>query len=162
GHPDSPVVHSIPTDALRRVLMGIAMGATSVALVLSPWGQQSGAHMNPSFTLAFLSLGRIAPYDAVFYVLGQFAGGVLGVALVFTLIGAVSHPAVNYVSTIPQATILTAWLAEFLISFVLMTVVLHVSNHAALSRYTPFFAGSLVCLYISLESPLSGMSMNPA
>jgi aquaporin Z len=30
------------------------------------------------------------------------------------------------------------------------------------ARYTPLFAGALVATYITLEAPLSGMSMNPA
>jgi aquaporin Z len=76
--------------------------------------------------------------------------------------GAISHPSVNYVATLPQTGAAAAWVAEFAISFLLMTTVLHVSNAASLSRYTPFFASTLVCLYISVESPISGMSMNPA
>jgi glycerol uptake facilitator-like aquaporin len=31
--------------------------------------------MNPSVTLAFLSLGRISVADAMFYMLAQFVGG---------------------------------------------------------------------------------------
>jgi aquaporin Z len=44
----------------------------------------------------------------------------------------------------------------------MMMTVLITSNHARLSRFTPYFAGFLVALYISLEAPISGMSMNPA
>src|SRR5262249_47254118 len=55
-----------------------------------------------------------------------------------------------------------AFVAETLISFVLMSVVLAVSNSARLSRFTGLFAGALVASYISLEAPISGMSMNPA
>jgi aquaporin Z len=43
-----------------------------------------------------------------------------------------------------------------------MGVVLAVSNHKRLARFTPLFAASLVAAYISIEAPLSGMSMNPA
>jgi aquaporin Z len=43
-----------------------------------------------------------------------------------------------------------------------MSVVLRVSNTPHLARYTGLFAGALVATYITLESPLSGMSMNPA
>jgi aquaporin Z len=32
----------------NRVLAGIAMGLTAVAIISSPWGQRSGAHMNPA------------------------------------------------------------------------------------------------------------------
>jgi aquaporin Z len=41
-------------------------------------------------------------------------------------------------------------------------VVLVVSNHARFSRFTGVSAGALVCTYIIVEAPLSGMSMNPA
>jgi aquaporin Z len=52
--------------------------------------------------------------------------------------------------------------AEFIISFLLVTIVLNVANSARLARFTPWIAGLLVATYISLEAPLSGMSMNPA
>ena len=55
-----------------------------------------------------------------------------------------------------------AFLAEVGITFLLMTTVLVVSNTPRLARYTGLFAGGLVFLYITFESPLSGMSMNPA
>jgi len=48
------------------------------------------------------------------------------------------------------------------ISFILMSMVLRVSNTPRLARFTGLFAGALVATYISLEAPYSGMSMNPA
>src|SRR5262249_12066632 len=48
------------------------------------------------------------------------------------------------------------------ISFILMTVVLTVSNRPNLNRLTGLCAGALVATNIVLEAPLSGMSMNPA
>ncbi len=57
---------------------------------------------------------------------------------------------------------IVSFIAEFIISFGMMTMVLVTSNHAKLSRFTPYFAGILVAIYISLEAPISGMSMNPA
>jgi aquaporin Z len=71
-HPQSALSHAIPSADLRRALIGIAMGATAVAIIYSPWGRQSGAHLNPAVTLAFLRLGKVAPADALFYVLAQF------------------------------------------------------------------------------------------
>ena len=43
-----------------------------------------------------------------------------------------------------------------------MGVVLIASNTPRLARLTGFFAGALIAIYIALEAPLSGMSMNPA
>jgi aquaporin Z len=55
-----------------------------------------------------------------------------------------------------------AFLAEVVISFVLMSVVLLVSNTKDIARFTGLFAGVLVATYITIEAPISGMSMNPA
>ena len=162
-HPASPVRTLLPDPFLRRALTGLAMAATAIALIFSPWGKQSGAHFNPSVTLTFLRLKKIQPWDALFYVLAQFTGGVLGVLVAALLLGkTIAHPQVLYAATIPVAGAKTAFLAEALISFFLFLTVLTVSNHKTLSRYTGIFAGSLVALYITFESPLSGMSMNPA
>ena len=38
-HPASPIQQYLPSDAVRRMLMGLAMGATIIAIVLSPVGQ---------------------------------------------------------------------------------------------------------------------------
>jgi len=48
------------------------------------------------------------------------------------------------------------------ISFGLMLTVLALSNDRALNRLTGLAAGALVALYITVEAPISGMSMNPA
>lgn len=162
-HPASPVHSLFPGPFLRRALTGIAMGGTAIALVFSPWGKQSGAHFNPSVTLTFLRLKKIRPWDAFFYVSAQFAGGVLGVLVASRLLGKViAHPSVRYAATTPDAGVKTALVAEVLISFLLFLTVLAVSNHQTLNRYTGLFSGALVAAYITLESPLSGMSMNPA
>jgi len=163
-HPASPVRQAISDPVLRRLLIGLAMGLTAVSIVYSPWGKQSGAHLNPSLTLTFLRLGKVAPWDALLYVVAQFLGGVLGVRLASLLLGHVlADPTVNYVATVPGAYgVGVAFLAEVVISGVLMTVVLTVSNTPKLARFTWLCAGVLVATYITVEAPLSGMSMNPA
>jgi aquaporin Z len=161
-HPGSPLGPGDPR--LRRVGMGVAMGLTAIVLVYSPIGRRSGGHFNPAVTLAFLRLERISGADAAWYVLFQTVGGVTGVVLAARLVGdAIGHAAVNYVVTVPgMAGTGAAFGAEVAISGVLMTVVLATSNHAQLSRFTGLFAGALVATFITLEAPLSGMSMNPA
>lgn len=163
-YPGSPIHRAIPDPFLRRFLMGLAMGTTAIAIIFSPWGKRSGAHINPATTLTFFRLGKIEPWDAFFYVLAQFAGGVAGVQIVaFVVRQMLAHPAVNYVATQPGSHgIRSAFWAEVLISFVLMTVILLVSNTKNVSRFTGLFAGALVATYITLEAPISGMSMNPA
>lgn len=163
-HPGSPVHRALPDRELRRGLMGVAMGLTAVTLIRSPWGRQSGGHMNPSLTLTYFRLGKIALRDAAGYGLAQFAGGAAGVLLTVLAAGeVVSHPAVGFAATRPgDAGAAIAWGAEFVISGVLMLVVLVTSNTPRLARWTPVCAGLLIALYITVEAPLSGMSMNPA
>ncbi|HKY70692.1 MAG TPA: aquaporin [Nitrospira sp.] len=163
-HPASPLRQGIPDPTTRRVIIGIAMGLTAVALIYSPWGGRSGAHLNPAVTLTFLRLGKMQWVDALFYVLGQFAGGTAGLLMAAAVIGmAVRHPAVNYAVTVPgQEGSVAAFVAEVVISFGLMLIVLVTSNHATLRMWTGLFAGALVAAYIAVEAPLSGMSMNPA
>jgi len=163
-HPGSPVQQAIGDPFPRRMLIGIAMGLTAIGLIYSPWGKQSGAHFNPAVTLAFLRLGKVARADAFFYVAAQFIGGVAGILLTASVLGPLlADPTVNYVVTVPgSGGPWMAFLAELGISFLLMLVVLSASNSKKAPQYTGLFAGILVAGYITLEAPLSGMSMNPA
>jgi len=164
-HPGSLVRAAVPDPLLRRALIGIAMGLTAIAIIYSPFGKRSGAHLNPSVTFAFWRLGKIEDWDAVFYVTAQFIGGALGVVIAAVLCGPMllAHDAVNYAVTQPgEPGPWAAFAAELAISFGLMLTVLGVSNQRGLNRYTGLFAGALVALYITVEAPLSGMSMNPA
>jgi aquaporin Z len=163
-HPTSPVRNALESPFLRRALVGLAMGATAIAIVYSPLGRRSGAHFNPCVTLTFYRLGKVEGRDAAFYVLAQFLGGVAGVALAAGVLGtAVADPAVAFAATIPgSAGTGVAFVAELAISFGLMAVVLFASSSARLAPFTGVFAGALVAAYITFEAPLSGMSMNPA
>jgi len=164
GSPVSPLYGLIPDPAVRGALVGLAMGATAIVLIHSPWGQRSGAHMNPAVTLSFLRLGKVRPWDALFFVIAQTLGGTLGVVVVATLLGkAFSDPPVSYAATVPgPGGVIVAFTAEAIISFVLMSAVLAFSASARLARFTGIAAGCLVALFIAVEAPLSGMSMNPA
>ncbi len=163
-HPASAVVRAIPDEPVRRVLMGLAMGGTAILNFYSPWGRRSGAQMNPAVTLTFFRLGRMPGRDAVGYVAGQFAGGLLGVVLAAALLTAwIADPAVNFVVTVPgRWGVAAAWLGELVISFLMMLMVLTVASVPRLARFTGLCAGAMVATYIALESPISGMSMNPA
>ncbi|MCC3416159.1 MAG: aquaporin [Microcoleus sp. PH2017_29_MFU_D_A] len=163
-YPQSPVHQAIANGDLRRFLVGIVMGLTAIALIHSPWGQQSGAHMNPAVTLTFYRLGKVKLLDALFYVLFQCLGGLAGIYLVAFALGQVFiQPPINYIVTVPGALgWLGAVMGEWLVAFVMMMMVLFTSNHQKLHRYTGLLSGFLVMLYITFEAPLSGFSMNPA
>ncbi|BCL33881.1 MIP/aquaporin family protein [Nostoc sp. MS1] len=163
-YPGSPIHQAIPNGDLRRFLMGVIMGTTAISLIYSPWGKQSGAHMNPAVTLTFYRLGKVKRQDAIFYILFQCLGGLIGISLVAILLGEVfTQSPINYIVTVPGSLgWLVALFAELFIAFVMMMTVLLTSNNQKLNRYTGLFAGFLVMLYVFFEAPLSGFSMNPA
>jgi aquaporin Z len=148
-----------------RAIFGIAMGTTAASIVYSPWGARSGAHLNPSLTLTYALLGKLPKLDAVAYAVAQFAGGAVGLLIVAAVAGtALVGPPNHAIVTRPGASgTAVAFVAEATISFLLMSVVLTVSNASKrISRYTGVAAATLVALFITFEAPLSGMSMNPA
>jgi aquaporin Z len=163
-HPVSPVRRKISDPTIRTILRGLARGLTAIGLIYSPWGKQSGAHFNPAVTLTFWWLGKVPAWDACFYSVAQFLGGLAGGLLTAALLGQwVADPAVNYSVTVPgRAGQAVAFLAEFLISFGFMLAVLIASNTRRVARFTGLFAGALIAVYYVVESSYSGMSMNPA
>jgi aquaporin Z len=163
-HPLSPLSNWNASPFVQRIPLGIAMGLTLAAIVYSPLGRRSGAHMNPALTLTFLRLGKVSALDAVAYVVAQFAGGTLGIVAATGLFaGLPADPSVNFVATVPGPRgAAAAFAAEAAISFGMMLLVLTVSNASRLMRWTGVCAGILIATYITIEAPLSGMSMNPA
>jgi aquaporin Z len=163
-HPQGPMRGLVESDLLRRALVGLAMGVTSIAIVYSPWGRRSGAHMNPAMTFAFWYLGKIATVDAVCYAVAQFAGGAAGVFAAYAILGAAfADPPVHFVATVPGTHgSAIAFMAELVISFLLLYAVLSVIARPRFALFSGIAAGALVLTFITVEAPLSGMSMNPA
>ncbi len=163
-YPHSVLHTTISSAFLRRFLFGLFIGLTVVLLIYSDWGRRSGAQFNPSVTLGMLYLWRIQPWDALFYMMAQFLGGWIGVILVARCFPKSSaHADVNYVVTEPgKQGVAVAFVAEFLISFILMSTLRLVYQSDFLNPYMGYFAGVLLCAYITFESPYSGMSLNPA
>lgn len=161
--PELGFVSLVPDAGARRVLIGVAMGLTAIALIYSPWGKRSGAHMNPAVTLTFWSLGKIRGRDALGYAVAQFLGGLAGVQLVLYALGErFAAPPVRYVATVPGHGTAVAFALEFGISCGLMSAVLAFSSRPRLAPFTGLAAGVLVACYVAFEAPYSGMSMNPA
>lgn len=163
-YPGSPVRQAIASDLLRHIALGLVMGCVTAAIIYSPWGQKSGAHINPAVTWSFYRLGKIGGWDAVFYTVFQFLGAVVApVVLLLALGEPFTHEKVKYATTQPGPPgALVAFAAEFVISFVLMLVLLVAINSARWEKKAGAFAAALIALYIAFESPLSGMSLNPA
>jgi aquaporin Z len=155
---------AISNDYIRTVIMGILMGSTALFIFYSPFTSPSGSHINPAVTLVFLRLGKMCPWDTLFFVIFQFLGGTIAVYLMAALIGdALTSMPVNYVATVPGSSgVLAAAITEFIIAFIMITMVLLTSAHSKLKNYTRIIAGCFVCLNVIFAGPISGFGMNPA
>lgn len=164
AHPDSFLHQKITEPIILRFLIGIGIGLTALLLIYSPLGKYSGAHFNPAVSITFWRLGKMKGFDCVCYIWSQFLGGLLGVWIALSLFGKlIAHPSVAFIVTMPSMLgSVVAFIAEIVISFLLMIVVLYSTNSLRYNRYTGLFVAGLLVLFITFESPLSGMSMNPA
>jgi aquaporin Z len=153
-----------PTDFSRFLMMGPLMGATALLIFYSPFTSPSGSHINPAVTITFFRLGKMCRWDALFYILFQFAGGVLGVYIMRQLLGhSLTSAPVRSAITIPgDGAVTKALFMEFCIAFITMTMVLFTSHHSTLKKYTRLFSGILVCAWVIIAGPVSGFGMNPA
>ena len=164
NYPGLPIRALIDSDLLRRFLVGLFMGATALFIFTSAFGKKSGAYINPAVTLVRYTRHDINLRDGFFYIIFQAAGGIAGIGLVVLLFPKwMSDPGVNYIVTVPGPSgAAIAFIMEFLISCMLIVVVLKMEKDAGYKRYTPLAVSVLIVLFITFESPFSGMSMNPA
>jgi aquaporin Z len=162
--PDSIVVAHVPSPFLRQALFGLIMGAICTWIILSPMGKRSGAHFNPACTLTYFRLGKIRTADAVYYILFQFIGAILGVglaSLIFESTLAIST--VDYAVSVPgRYGELAALGAELLMAILFMGCALYMSNRPRISIWTPYAIGLLVGLFLLFFGPVSGVGLNPA
>lgn len=162
-HPHFYVKTFITNDSIRRMFIGAAMGITAILLIYSRWGKYSGAHMNPAVTIANYFLNRISLKDAAGYIFFQILGASITMLLLkYFFQNYLADSSVNYIVTQPGKTgVVVAAIAEFIMSFVIFLTIMVISN-SRLEKYTGYFAGALVFIFITVEAPLSGMSINPA
>src|SRR5262249_38599224 len=96
-------------------------------------------HMNPSVTLAFLWLRRIHRWDAAWYTVAHFVGDMQeSLQRARSWVRGCPRLPYQYMVTVSgkHGNGIT-FVAEFLLSALLMATVLYSSNHRRLARFTP-------------------------
>jgi aquaporin Z len=161
--PAGPGAALWPDLAVRRLLAGVAMGLVLAGMIYSPWGRRSGTHLNPAITLAYLRLGKIGRWDALFYTLAQVAGGVVAVTLLRS--GAplpAAAPPSLLAASIGPTNEWAAFVTELVLSMSAMLLILYTSNHERWFRLTGALYALLGMLIVACAAPLSGFGMNIA
>lgn len=158
-----PMESLISDRSIRLLITGLIFAGSGSLVAISPLGKLSGAHINPSVSLAFWLQGKMHHHDLGGYILAQFVGAILGETLLVSVWKGYAATVRNGM-TLPGAgySLPIVFLAEIFITFILvLSIFIFVSNHR-LMRWTPLMTWLLVASMVWLESPLSGTSLNPA
>lgn len=159
----SPIASIIPPAEVRLLLTAAIFAGTGSLVAISPIGQRSGAHLNPSMSLGFWLLGRMHPYDLFAYILAQLVGAVLGTGA-FRLVWGEWAQSIHFGATLlgEGVTVPGGFVTEIGITFVLaLTIFVFVSGEK-IARWTPLAIWVLIIGIVYIESPITGTSLNPA
>src|SRR5581483_10190722 len=153
----------LPGIAPRLFLAGLWFGGGGMLVTLSPLGQRSGAHLNPSVSLAFFLLNLMHRRDLLGYILAQFLGAGGG-ALLAVLLDREALRAIHYDQTLPGVGVplWQAALTEFIATALLVGVILLFVSFRRTARLTPFAVWLLVATLVWQTAQISGTSLNPA
>lgn len=152
------VINQESGGAITHVGIAITFGLIVMAMIYT-FGDISGAHLNPAVTLAFTIAGRFKLKEVAPYLISQLAGAFLASVTLRYL-----FPANETLgATLPSGTAMQSFILEFILTFFLMLVIIHVATG---SKEQGMFAGlaigSVVLLEAMFAGPICGASMNPA
>jgi aquaporin NIP len=144
----------ILSHASISVIFGLA-----VAVMIYAVGHISGAHFNPSVTLAFAAARHFPFEEVLVYWISQFAGA-FGAVGVLKLILPTGN---SYGATVPSVPFLPALTWEIILTFFLMFVIVAVATDTrAVGTMAGAAIGGTVMLAAWVGGPVTGASLNPA
>jgi len=119
--------------ALAVFMNGIAVAFVLFALI-ETFGSISGSHFNPAVTLALMASGETPKRKAAFYIIVQFAGGLLGLLLVHLMFYDTIPVLIDFSDKVMGAgLVLAEFIGTFLLVGVIMGCVRGGSKHTGLS-----------------------------
>ncbi len=161
--PANPISAHLSSHGARLLLTGALFGGTGSLVALSPLGRRSGAHLNPSVTLAFWTQGKVHPHDLAGYVIAQSLGALVAVALLRVTWGHTAL-ALHLGATQPGHgfTALDAAGLEAVMTASLVLMIFFFTSNARTARWTPLGNWLLVATLVWQGAPYTGTSLNPA
>lgn len=153
------VLYYTGTGHIDYVSRWLARGFIAAAMIYA-FSEVSGAHIDPAVSLGFFVRRAMPLRQMLWYWTAQFAGGFGAALLLFALWGhaivlGASHPG-------PSFTHLQAAIAEVILTFLLMLVILMTAKAAAVGKQSALAVGLTVAACGFFAGPVSGASMNPA
>lgn len=138
--------------------VAITFGLIILSMIYT-FGETSGAHFNPSVTIAFAVAGRFNKKEIIPYIISQIAGAFLATVTLRLLF----PENINLGSTIPSGSSMQSFVLEFILTYFLMLVILNVSQGSKeVGVLAGIAIGSVILLEAMFAGPICGASMNPA
>ncbi|CAI9763403.1 unnamed protein product [Fraxinus pennsylvanica] len=157
GATAGPIVNQ-KYDRAEGLIGNAACAGLAVMIAILSTGHISGAHLNPSLTIAFAAFRHFPWIHVPAYIAAQVSASICAC---FALKG-VFHPFLSGGVTIPSVSTGQAFGLEFLITFNLLFVVTAVATDTrAVGELAGIAVGATVMLNILVAGPSSGGSMNP-
>ena len=145
--------------ALGTVGVGLVFGLVIMVMVYAT-GHLSGAHINPSVTIAFTLTRHFPAREAVAYVAAQLAGAT---AAALVLWGVWTDKPAHLGATVPTVSAGSAFLYEAVLTAFLMFVIMAVATDTrAVGAAAAIAIGGVIGLDALFGGPVTGASMNPA
>lgn len=146
------------TGSLTHVGVALTFGLI-ITVMIAATGHISGAHFNPSVTIAFALTRHFSWREVPVYIASQFFGAILGAGTLRLMFGDVAQLGV----TLPAGSTLQSFMLEILLTAVLMFVIIAVATDTrAVGETAALAIGFTVALDALWGGPISGASMNPA
>jgi aquaporin NIP len=144
---------------LGTVGIALVFGLIIMVMIYAT-GHLSGAHINPSVTVAFALMRHFPARDALLYIPAQLAGAAAGAAV---LLGVWPDKPAHLGATVPTVSAGRALLYEIVLTALLMFVVMAVATDTrAVGAAAAIAIGGVIGLDALFGGPVTGASMNPA
>jgi aquaporin NIP len=145
--------------ALGTVGVALVFGLVIMVMVYAT-GHLSGAHINPSVTLAFTLTRHFPAGEAAVYIAAQLAGAVAGA---LSLLAVWPDAPANLGATLPSVGAGSALVYELVMTAFLMFVIMAVATDTrAVGAAAAIAIGGVIGLDALFGGPVTGASMNPA
>jgi len=157
-----------PNTGIGLLGVSLAFGLTVMTMAYAV-GHISGCHLNPAVTLGLVLAGRFPASEIIQYSCAQIAGGIAGATALFAI--ASGNPAFElgafaangFSSHSPGGYSMEAgFLAETLLSFFFLLIVLGATDHRSPQTMAPVAVGLGLTLIHLIGIPVTNLSVNPA
>jgi aquaporin NIP len=152
------IINQETNGAISHAGIAATFGLIVMCMIYT-FGEISGAQFNPAVTIAFAFAGRFDKKEVLPYIGSQILGAFLA-TLILKFLFPLNH---NLGATLPAGSQMQSFILELILTFLLMLVILNVSQG---SKETGLFAGIAIGGTVLLEAmfagPICGASMNPA